>query len=551
MKKLVVLALSSIVTVSPALSTGVQARIAQAPKPVEISMFASHDPFYNGNNLDTNTTTNYVENQFNLKFDWITASPADAPAKQSLLLESGNYPPVFFNATFSTAQEAKYGKQGILVPLNKYLTEYAPNVVQALHDFTGASQAVTAPDGTIWGIPALNYCLHCDFAAKIWINTSWLAKLHLQMPKTPADLLKVLTAFKTMPGVKDPIPLTGAVDGWNSDPTAFLMNAFQYDDGNGTNHLFYQNGKVAFAPAQPQWQQGLAFIHSLVTAGVLDTAAFTQKNPQLQAEVAKGQVGAFAWAVDDGGVNYSPALHNKSSDWVVIPPLTGPSGANFASYTGGIGGATFAITNKATPAQIKAILTFVNWMYTLNGTNTTVYGPSGQTSWYSLPTNTKLTGLCAPKALMYINFNGSIATPYQNYSWNDFGPYYQSKTWRCGTINTPVYTPASQEGKYQYMTATYMEGHQPKYTYPSAVWLPASQLTSYSTLNTNINQYVTQWTADFIFGRKDVTSDWSSYLSGLKGLGLDNYLQILSSAGKPQLTTEFCPASPVSLPCHQ
>jgi putative aldouronate transport system substrate-binding protein len=549
-RKLVVLALSSVVAFSPALSIGAQARSAQAPpKPVEISLFASHDPFFQGNNLDTNTFSNYAEKQFNLKFDWTTATPADAPAKQSLLLESGNYPAVFYNATMTPAQMAKYGKQGILVPLNKYLTQYAPNVLKALHEFTGAPQAVTAPDGTIWGIPSLNYCLHCDFAAKLWMNTSWLAKVHMSMPKTPADLLKVLTAFKTIPGVKNPIPLTGSVDGWNSNPTAYLMNAFQYDDGNGTNHLFYQNGTLAFAPVQLAWQQGLTFIHSLVTAGVLDSTAFTQGNVQLKTEVARGQVGAFAWGVDDGGVTYGPVTP-RSSDWVIVPPLTGPNGANYASYTGGVGGSVFTITNKASQAQIKAILTFVNWLFTLEGTNSMVYGPSGPKTWYFLAADTKLKGLCAPKALQYIDATDTVDIAYQNYSWNQMGPMYQSKTWRCGGINTPVFFQGSREGKYQFMTSSYMEGHQPKYVYPAAVWFPASQLTTYGTLNTTINQYVTQWTGDFIFGRKDLSSDWDAYVSGLKGLGLDNYMQTLSSAAKPVSTAEFCPTTMASLPCH-
>jgi ABC-type glycerol-3-phosphate transport system substrate-binding protein len=558
MKRFVALGSSVLVAIIPALSTGAQARSVQAPpKPVEVTMFASHDPSWQGNNLATNTFTNYVQSQFNLKINWIVAPPTDAAAKQQLLLQSGNYPPVFYNGNFPPAQLAKYGKQGILVSLNKYLQQYAPNVVKALHDFTGAAQAVTDPQGNIWGIPSLNYCLHCDFSAKIWINTTWLAKLHLKMPHTTAQFAAVMHAFKSIPGVKNPIPLTGASDGWHSDPTIFLMNAFQYTDGDigGTNpnlHVYYQNGKLAFAPIQPQWQQGLEYIHSLATDRVLDSSAFTQQTQSaLKPEVAAGRVGAVAYGVDNGFVTYSEALHNKSSDWVVVPPLTGPNSANYAAFFGqGPTNAVFTITNKATPAQIKAILTFVNWIYTVEGTSTMDFGAQGPNSWHLLPANTTQKGLCAPKAIQYINWNGTTAVPYQNFSWNQLGPMYQSKAWRCGGPWTPVFDATSEEEKYQYMTETYYEGHQPSVVYPAAVWFPAADLTQYATLNTTINQYVTQWTYDFILGRKSITGDWNTYVNGLKGLGLDSYLQILSSNAKPESTSEFCPAKPSSLPCH-
>ncbi len=559
MKKLVVIGISAIVAILPALSSGARAQSVQAPpKPTEVSMFACHDPSYQGNNLDTNAFTQYAENQYNLKIDWTLASGADCATKQQLLLQSGNYPSIFFNGNFSTAQMAKYGKQGVIVPLNKYLKQYAPNVLKAFGEFAGAQAGSTDPQGNIWGVPNLNYCLHCDFAAKIWINTTWLAKLHLKMPETTAEFAAVLHAFKTMPGVKNPIPLTGTINGWHSDPTMFLMNAFQYLDGDiaassNAQHVFYQNGKLAFAPITTQYQQGLTYIRSLVADGVFDQSAVTQDNiAALQPLVAQGRVGAVAWGVDNGFVHYAPALHNQSSDWVVVPPLTGPSGANYASFFGqGPTGTVFTITNKASQAQIKAILTFVNWLYTVEGTSTLDFGAQGPNTWTLLPSDTTAKGLCAPKALQYINWNGTTAVQYQNFAWNQMGPIYQSEAWRCGGPYTPVFSASSEEEKYQYMTSQYYEGHQPKLVYPAAVWFPASQITQESTLQTTINAYVQQWTYDFIFGRKDITGDWSSYVSGLQGLGLSNYLQILSSAGKPESTAAYCPATPATLPCHQ
>jgi putative aldouronate transport system substrate-binding protein len=328
-----------------------------------------------------------------------------------------------------------------------------------------------------------------------------------------------------------------------------------YDDGTtggvsgqgASLHLLYLNGKLAYAPIQPGWQQGLTYIHSLVTAGVLDSTAFSQPNTALQAETAQGRVGMFAWGVDNGVVNYS-LPQNKSADWVVVPPLTGPTGLNWAGFFGqGPSSSAFVITNKATPDQIKAVLQLVNFVYSNEGVNYMNFGPQGPKTWY-MPAKPGTPGLCMKQALWYINWNAPNTT---NLGWNQLGPMYQSETWRCGYQGTQIFSPTSEESKYQIFTQQYYEGHQPRYVYPAVVWVPQSQLTTFATLQTNIQSYTAQWTYDFILGRKDITKDWNSYVSGLNSLGLTNYLNILSSNAKPLSTAAYCPASPASLPCHQ
>src|SRR5438128_593568 len=99
MKRSTVFALLALVASSLVLSIGVPARLTRAapPPPVAITMFVSHDPYWQGSHLDTNAFTQYVESQFNLKITWIDVPPSDSAAKQQLLLQSGNYPPMFYN----------------------------------------------------------------------------------------------------------------------------------------------------------------------------------------------------------------------------------------------------------------------------------------------------------------------------------------------------------------------------------------------------------------------------------------------------------------------
>ena len=58
-------------------------------------------------------------------------------------------------------------------------------------------KAYDRSDGNIYGLVAYTQCFHCSYPNKMWINTKWLKKLNLKMPKTTDDFKKVLEAFKT------------------------------------------------------------------------------------------------------------------------------------------------------------------------------------------------------------------------------------------------------------------------------------------------------------------------------------------------------------------
>ncbi len=188
-----------------------------------------------------------------MQITWETVPASDVATKSTVLLESGNYPEVFYNGQFSQSQTLKYAQQGILVPMETYFQKYAPNVWHAILTEPGLKQALTAPDGHIYGLPNYNVCLHCYYAAKFWMDVLKLKQYGLQMPKTTADFEHVLKVFKQHGS--DPAHWRNRRRfdrGWHSDPITFLMNSFIYDDGGpayGGNYVYIDNsGKVAFAP---------------------------------------------------------------------------------------------------------------------------------------------------------------------------------------------------------------------------------------------------------------------------------------------------------------
>src|SRR5665811_1513692 len=123
-------------------------------------------------------------------------------------------------------------------------------------------------------------CYHCWFSQKLWINSSWLKKLNLEMPKTTDDILKVYRAFRDNDpngnGKKDEYALSGAniKTSWHSNPVDYFMCAFIYDDGG--DRLSLENGKVDVNFNKPEFKEGLKFMNTMWKEKLIDPAAFTQ-----------------------------------------------------------------------------------------------------------------------------------------------------------------------------------------------------------------------------------------------------------------------------------
>lgn len=495
-------------------------------------------------NLKTNWFTGYVQKKFGLKFKFSLVPGSDLTSKQSLLLGSGNYPEVLWGTTLSPTDVLKYGKQGVFVPLNDMLKKYAPNAWKAIQTVPGYKQDVTAPDGKIYALPFFNYCPHCLFTDKLYINIKYLKQFHLAAPKTTADFEHVLEVFKQH-GLT---PLTGASErqgGYGSDPTVELMNAFLPFNGpeaGPTGYVNVTDGKVSFAPADPRWRKGLAYMHDLYSKGLFSNTIFTQDQNALVRLVSNGKVGVFSNGGPNTAINNYGQPGSNYLDWFALPLLKGPDGAQFGAFQAGQGAGfsqfTFAMTNKASKDDSIKIMKLINYLYTPKGTQTLNFGAEGK-YWKAADKGQK--GL-VPKQALFQNTTKTTSfysgNSIQNDGWNQWGPIYGSEVLRNLQVGEPPFSSDGDQTLIQLDTELFYLGHQAKQVYPPVVWVQPSEVQQFGTEQTNLNNFVEQWKAEFITGAKSVDKDWDSYLKGLDKLGLKNYLQTLQKdMGKPFDTT--------------
>jgi putative aldouronate transport system substrate-binding protein len=507
---------------------------AQPAGPVDITFFAPQGKAP----LEENDYTKLVEKKFNVNIKWDLA-PADALVdRRQLLLASGDYPEVFLEGKFTNSDLLTYGKQGVLIPLNVLIGKYAPNLKALMDKKPYLKEAMTAPDGNIYGIPRFNECYHCTYSQKYWINKDWLDKLGLKVPTTTDELYTVLKAFKTQDpngnGKHDEIPLTGAPNKsvWNGNIDAFLMNSFIYNDND--KYLTLSNGKVDFAANKLQWKEGLAFMHKLYQDGLIDPASFTQ-NDQAIGQLGNRQgdeiVGSITTALLSYLVGTGDDKITRHQHWVIVPPLKGPDGVQLTGVSKGLGEFAFAITNKASQAQQIAAVKLADYAFSEEGALYSEYGPNEGIGWNKAKAGEKNNDGQQAK-YSFENLKPQDPNVVRNDSWSLLGPKDMSKEFRDSFASAQ--DPLSSKGyerRLALATKQY-EPYAPKEFYPASAYILPADTDTAAQLTTSIKDYVTTNMAQFIIGNKDINKDWDAYVKGFDGLNLAKYIEIYQAALK-------------------
>ncbi|MEO7912172.1 MAG: ABC transporter substrate-binding protein, partial [Roseiflexaceae bacterium] len=456
--------------------------------------------------------------------------------KRQISLASGDYPDLYLLIPwvdqFSQTELIKYGQDGVVLPLNELVDQYAPNIKAALDKYPYFKVMATAPDGKIYGIPQFNECYHCAYPNKMWLNSKWLKTLKMEVPKTTDEFKAVLEAFKTKDpngnGKADEVALSGSIEDYGVRVLPYLMNGFIYDDDR--TFLLLNGGKVDLAANKPEWKEGLTYIKSLVDAGLIDPGAFTQN------AAAFKTIGDNADAELLGsGAGMHPAIFVTTAagapygaDYDAIPPLQGPH-ATYATYNYPASpGATFVLTNKASPEAQIAAIKMVDYMFTQDGQLRAHFGEEGK-DWRKPASGDVAIEQAAPAIFATIPLPTG-ETPH-NSAWGAMAQYFQPKAFRDGWVQaTDVYAPDGYERRLQDATHLY-DGKQPKDVYPHwAVWIDPAGADEAATLRTNITDYINQNALQFVTGAKSLDSDWDAYIAGLDQLNLTSYLEIMQKA---------------------
>ncbi|NAZ84150.1 ABC transporter substrate-binding protein [Kineococcus sp. R8] len=503
----------------------------------KLTMFSPQGP---GQDLNTNSYTLEVEKQFGVDLEFQTTSldPAGAAEKRQISLASGDYPDAYalipWVESFSQAELLRLSKQGVVVPLNDLIEQHAPNIKAAFESTPELKTLATAPDGNVYGLPQWNDCYHCSYGAKLWMNSAWLDKLGLQQPTTPEEMRAVLTAFKTQDpngnGQADEVPLSGSTMDYL---LPFFMNAFIYDPAANSAYpstLALNGGKVQQQAVQDGWRAGLEYMSSLYADGLIDQGAFTQNTDALNAlgDNAGANILGAATVLHPAIAFTLGQEDGRDRQYDAVPPLTGPGGTSYASYTQpSTPGATFVLTNKASEADRIAAIKIMDNMYPAENHVRAEFGKEG-IGWKKPVAGD--VALDTNEEPLYNTIPAPSGENPPNDAWGSMAQYFSNAAFRGAQVQpTDIYEATGYERRLFDATKLY-DGKEPQeQVFPSwSVWIDPAEAGEFAELKTNIENYVSQNSAQFVTGQKDPSDDaqWTAYVEGLEALGLPRYLEL-------------------------
>lgn len=446
-----------------------------------------------------------MEELTSVKFDFEVYGDDMYLEKKNLALATGkNLPDVFIKANFNNYDEVTFGGKTIRA-LNDLIDNYAPNIKRLLDENPIIRKLITTTDGNIYSLPTMYTNLpegiEYNMRGFLWINQDWMTELDLEMPTTPEEFIEVMREFKRRKCVAQgayPLVIAGL------DELFFLFNFF------GLDLVQYwvqgqENGELLFGPKTEQFKRALEFIKTMVDEGLMNGNWSTLTPTEVSATGASGDYyGCFVTAAPQYVVGY-----NKMYQYTTLDPIseTGENGFWGALYP--VQRGCFSITTACQYPELA-----MRWIDTLYDT-TAPYGlwaiigeENEEWKWLD-EEHTQWKSTVSDQEYATVMATTIIQT-------GDGMPYAVDESfWAKQKTDTDLYTRPLRDKQ--------MKKGKAMFPY---VYFNSTELREMSDLAADINSYITRYIADVISGKKNLSSDWTSFIEFRK-LGLDRYMEIL------------------------
>ncbi|MCJ8009418.1 extracellular solute-binding protein [Lederbergia wuyishanensis] len=443
-----------------------------------------------------------MEKKTNIHFNFITPPNESFETQKKLLFASRDLPDIFYASSLSNSEITKYSKQGLLIPLENLIEQYAPNIQRMFEELPDVKKSITALDGHIYALPSVDRSLPWNYSP-LWYNGSFLKALEVKkLPETTEELFELLTRMKNEDpngdGEQDEIPLTAVK---LSDINQWFMGFF----GIVSPAQGVYEDKVQYGALKPEYREYLIYMNRLWENELLDHETFSQSHEQKLLKGNNNRVGLYSsWGpgallgMEDNTAN--PMMQPVSSPNVKKPVIPISPGQSVGQ---------FAITN-VNPYP-EATIRWIDYSYS----------PEGSIFLHSL-------------------YEGDI------WEWADrengirryisgFPQDYRGTLTPNYGINVPHWTQIeyAKSFKSEFSEFNYAETDKKIIAYGQVpfpnVFLTAEELDQIAGITADLNTYVEDMEMKFITGREPI-SMWDSYVQTLKEIGVDKLVDVYQTA---------------------
>lgn len=482
---------------------------------------------------ETNKMTLALEEKgnFDIQFQYYSSNGSEATQKVELMISAGgkDLPDVLLMG-LSDKSTAIYGEGGFLVPLNNYIENSSAFIKAAAERFSDKNflSQFTSPDGNIYAAPVYTESLVNEYENRLWIYQPWLDKLNLQVPNNLEEYKNVLKAFKEQDpngnGKADEIPLMGSKSGgWLSRYFDIIMTTFVYADSSRQFKVVEDDQKISLAYTTDAWKEGLKYLNSLCTEGLLTPVTFTQDDTQAY-QIMNTPDADLIGSVMCGSPSSLTADSPRRTGFKTMPPFENSDGKRTAIWKPTVvrnGG--YVTKNCKDP---EAAFRFLDLMCSDEITIWNRWGEHG-TDW--LDPTPEQKGLY--EAMGYKPMINPVLqwNSIQNSHWYQAGPMIRGYEVAGGLVADTSNPIAAALPAQQAISDAIQEKLVPEHVIYKINYT-ADEMTVIGELETTLMDFVNEKSAEFITGAQDIDAGWDAYLNELKKIGIDKYLETVQAA---------------------
>lgn len=234
-----------------------------------------------------------------------------------ILLASGDYPDMieYWWGNSYTGGPDQAIADGVIISLNDYMEEYAPNYYYYMegeggkkNDYLYKATAISN-GGNYYGFKNLNVGKYKGYNG-LYIRKDLLDKWGLDVPVTIDDWTNVFKIAKEN-GIK--YPLTG-----NKEIAGVLVSEV-FNTAWGVGSGFYMDGdKVKFGPFQKEFKEYVKQMSDWMKSGYIDIDYITNNTTNVQGQITNGtSIAAFGYVGGDLGAMI-PAMKERNPEFDLV-----------------------------------------------------------------------------------------------------------------------------------------------------------------------------------------------------------------------------------------
>jgi len=484
-------------------------------EPIEMSLMAPGTGIAEWEDMPT---LQEYEKMTNIQLDYTTPPISDFSTNFNLAFASGDLPDIIFGPgsdDFTAAMESEYGQQGLLLPLNDLIDEYAPNFKALMEENPNIEKSITTTDGNIYALPRINGGASATWIrGPVWINGEWMENLGIdEVPSTTDELYDMLVRFRDEDpngnGIADEIPLTDV----SMDSTRpWLLSAFGIKEW-GIEEV---DGVVRYAPVTDNYRGYLEFMNKLYEEELLDSEVFSQADEQKKAKGEDNRLGMFPdW--------FSFFTTGQTEEEAMKNPIMGPMTSEYSKeplfpMSDGLTRGAFAITkDNPNPA---AAMRWVDYFYSPEGVDFINKGPAGYLWDWVDEENGKR------------EYNPDLAESEREEYRGEITPDYGITTPLNGEYEALIEIGA-EENPFEDFIAKETEekiNKNGEIAFPQ-VYLTDEEQDIVKDIEVDLETYVRNSEAEFITGQKELNDkNWEEYVSTIENMNLEDYISAHQSA---------------------